>query len=107
MVFCSLCKNNKASLYNWQISDHGAEGQVNKYRICDDCANLLLKELTRGVMGIREGHEMPNPLVLSKTGVLDEILLHEDSSLEIVIDLDICKARRMMPKEIVEKQESG
>lgn len=104
MVFCSLCKKNKDTLYNWQIVDHGVHGRMNKYRVCDDCAVIVLKEMTSRVMGIREKDNMPSPIVLSKTGVISELLLHDDKSLELVIDLDICKARRIIPKELCKEE---
>jgi hypothetical protein len=106
MVFCSLCKNNKEPHYNWQVVDHGAQGRMDKYRICDDCAVLLLKEMTSRVMGVRDKENLPFPVVLSKTGVISELLLHNDNSLELVIDLDICKARRIIPKENCSKEEA-
>ena len=54
--------------------------------------------MTGRIMGIRHEDDMPSPLVLSKTGVISELLLHEDDSLELVIDMDIYKARRVIPK---------
>jgi len=100
MVCCSLCKKTKDTQYNWQIVDHGVQGKMSKYRICDDCAVLLLKEMTSRVMGVREKNNLPNPIALSKTGVISELNLHDDKSLELVIDLDIYKARRIIPKEL-------
>ena len=99
MVFCSLCKTNKESRYDWQIADHMANGKMEKYRICDDCATLLLKEMISRVMGIREEHMIPNPMELTKTGLISELLLHDDNSLEIVINLDVHRARRIVTKE--------
>lgn len=98
MVFCSLCKTNQQTLYNWQIADYGVRGKCRKYRICDKCAVILLREMTGRIMGIRDGEDMPSPMVLSKTGVISDLLLHEDNSLELVIDMDIYKARRIIPK---------
>ena len=103
MVFCSLCKTNQETKYKWQIVDHGVSGKSQRYRICDKCAVLLLREMTGRVMGIRDGEDMPSTLVLSKTGVISELMLHEDDSLELVIDMDIYKARRIIPK--AEKKE--
>ncbi|MCD6414480.1 MAG: hypothetical protein J7L23_02515 [Candidatus Diapherotrites archaeon] len=99
MVFCSLCKTNKETKYNWQIADHMANGKSERYKICDECATTLLKEMTGRVMGIRDKDMLPNPMELTKTGLISELLLHEDKSLEIVINLDVHRARRIISKE--------
>lgn len=100
MVYCGLCKDAKEPKHNWFIQEHGAEAPVNKFKICDQCAALLLKGMTKKVMGIREGQELPDPLILSKLGVLDEIVLNEDNTLDITIAIDISKARRWVEKEL-------
>jgi len=105
MVFCSLCKQNKETTYNWEILDHSVEGKRARYKICDECAVFLLREMSRKVMGIRDPQNMPNPLALSKTGVIKDILLNDDNSLDIVIDLDICKARRWILRQEREKEQ--
>ena len=94
MVFCPLCKDTKATTYNWSIHEHGAVARIRKFKICDDCACLLLRKMSKKIMGLREEHDIPNPLIVSKTGVINEIAMASDNSLEITIDLDIGKARR-------------
>ena len=101
MVYCGLCKEAKDPKYNWFIQEHGANSSVNKFKICDDCASHLLKGMTKKVMGIRDGHPLPDPLVLSKTGVIEEIVLNGESGLDITIAIDISKARRWVEKEII------
>jgi len=100
MVFCGLCKANKETRHNWLIQEMGADSPMNKFKICDECAGLLMRGMTKKVMGIRDGQPLPTPIVLSKTGVIDEIVLNDDNSLEITIAIDIGKARRWVEKEI-------
>jgi len=100
MVYCGLCKQSKETKHNWYIQERGATSTINKLKICDDCAALLLKGMTKKVMGIREGQPLPNPLVLSKLGVLDEIVLNGENCLDITIAIDISKARRWVEKEL-------
>ncbi len=73
---------------------------MNKLRICDDCAAILLKGMTKQVMGIRDGQPLPDPLVLSKLGVIDEIVLNKENNLDITIAIDVSKARRWVEKEM-------
>ena len=96
MVYCGLCKDSKDTRQTWVVNENGAEGSVNKFRICDDCASTLLREMTKKVMGIREEHPLPDPLFLSKTGVVSDIILKDDNSLEMTIAMDISKARRIV-----------
>lgn len=98
MVFCPLCKDTKDTTYNWSIHEHGADSRVRKFKICDGCAGTLLRKMTKKVMGLREEHEIPDPLIISKTGIINEIALMTDDALEITIDLDIGKARRWIEK---------
>lgn len=100
MVFCGLCKQTKDTVYNWYIEEQGADGTVNKLKICDDCAGLLLRRMAKKVMGIRDDQPAPEIFKISKTGVIDEIVLNKDNVLEITIALDICKARRWVEKEL-------
>lgn len=100
MVFCGLCKETKDQKYNWLIQEHGATSPVNKFKVCDSCAALLLRGMTKKVMGVREGQSLPDPLILSKMGVIDEIVLNQDDSLDVTIAIDIGKARRWVEKEI-------
>ena len=100
MVYCALCKQSKETSHNWYIQDRGATSTVSKLKICDDCAALLLKGMTKQVMGIRDGQPLPNPLVLSKLGVIDEIVLNSANSLDITIAIDVSKARRWVEKEM-------
>lgn len=99
MVFCGLCKQNKDTQHNWFIQEHGADSPVDKLKICDDCAAFLLRGMTKKVLGIREGQSLPDPLVVTKTGVIEEIILNTDNSLDITIAIDIGKARRWVEKE--------
>lgn len=99
MVFCGLCKETKSPKYNWLIQEHGADSPVNKFKICDECASLLLRGMTKKVMGVRDGEPLPDPLILSKTGVIDEIVMNMDNSLDVTIAIDIGKARRWVEKE--------
>jgi hypothetical protein len=100
MVFCGLCKEAKEPRHNWSIMEQGAEKTMGKFRICDDCAAFLLKNMAKKVLGVRDGETVPTPLLLNKTGIIDELALHGDNSLEITIALDISKARRWYESEV-------
>ncbi len=100
MVFCGLCKETKDDSHNWLIQEHGADSPVDKFKICNECAAFLLRGMTKKVMGVREGQPLPTPLVITKTGVIDEIILNDNNSLDITIAVDIGKARRWVEKEI-------
>ncbi len=99
MVYCSLCKETKDSKVNWIISDNGVDGLVKKYRICDDCAMYLIKQVSRDILGLRENEELSFPLELTKIGALDKVQISNDSDLEIVLKIDFSQARRLIEKK--------
>lgn len=102
MAFCGLCKQTKEPKYNWYIQEMGADSSIAKFKVCDECATLLLKGMTKKIMGIRDEQPAPDMLPLNKTGVIDEIMLN-GSTLDITIAIDIGKARRWVEKESAEK----
>ncbi len=104
MVFCGLCKKAKEPKQNWFIQEHGADSPVNKFKICDECAALLMRGMAKKVMGVREGQMLPSPLIISRTGVIDEIILNNENALDITIAIDIGKARRWVEKEIEDSE---
>ena len=105
MVFCGLCKETKEPNQNWFIQEHGADSPVNKFKICDECAALLMRGMAKKVMGVRDGSPLPDPLIISKTGVIDEIILNGANALDITIAIDIGKARRWVEKELEETRD--
>ncbi|MBN3036969.1 MAG: hypothetical protein JW834_00820 [Candidatus Diapherotrites archaeon] len=98
MVFCGLCKEAKEPRYHWMIQEIGANSRMGKFRVCDDCASELLRDMLRKVHGIRDGQELPSPISLSKTGIIEEMVLRDDNSLEITVSIDIGKARRIVER---------
>ena len=98
MAFCGLCKQTKDPKYNWFIQEMGADAQMAKFKVCDECASLLLKGMTKKIMGIRDEQPAPDTITLNKTGIIDEITL-SGSTLDITIAMDIGKARRWVEKE--------
>ncbi len=100
MVYCALCKQTKESKYNWVIYENGADGVVRKYRVCDDCAVHILRETSRSVLGLRDNEPLPDILKLTKLGVIDEVKLLGDGTVEISLKTDFSQAKRLIEKKL-------
>ncbi len=103
MVYCALCKQTKDAKHNWVIYENGADGIVKKYRVCDDCAIHVLKEVSGDILGLREGEELPLPLQLTRIGAIEGVQLLGNGEIEIAIKADYSQARRIIEKKLEEK----
>ncbi len=103
MAYCTLCKQTKDTKHNWVIYENGADGIVKKYKVCDDCAIHLLKEISSSILGLREGEELPLPLQLTRIGAIDGIQLLSSGDIEITIKIDYSQAKRIIEKKLEEK----
>ncbi len=99
MVYCGLCKSEKEPTYQWKLKEKNAQKELeNEYVICDDCAGIVLREMTKRALGMRSNQELEEPVLLNRGGIVQEILLNDENDLEIVINLSFAKARRWIKK---------
>ncbi len=99
MVYCALCKQNKESKYNWVIYESGVNGPVRKYKICDDCAITVIKQISHDILGLRENEELTFPLEISKLGVIESVYLLDNGEIEIILKVDYSQAKRIIEKK--------
>jgi len=102
MVFCGLCKQSRDTTHTWYVEEQIREGN-RKVRVCDNCAALLLRRMTKKVMGVRAEQNLEHPVNISNLGVLNDIMLDDDNTLEITVAIEIGKARRWVEKEQEQK----
>jgi hypothetical protein len=108
MVFCALCKESKESVYNWTLTEKLLDpSKARSFKICDECAGFLLRRMMKSVMGIRNDEELyVEKLMVSRTGVIEDVYLHPDNSLEITLNLDYTKAKRWYIREHEDVEEA-
>ena len=99
MVVCGICKQTKDTKNRWVIHEHAVDNSLLRdFKICDECAAIVIRKLKEPNT---EG-ENTAP-VLTKTGLIDSIILADDNCLEITLSMDLAKARKL----IIEKTEGG
>ena len=94
MVFCGVCKENKDTRNRWIIREHKVDGStLRNFKICDACAGSLVRRIVHEL----DPEQAKNPqLVLTRSGLIDSIVLDEDNELEITLSMDLAKARKII-----------
>lgn len=96
MVFCGVCKQNKETKNRWTIREHAADNSILKdFKICDSCAAMLLRKIIKNL----EPDTGPT-ISLTRTGLIDSIVLSESDELEITLAMDLAKARKVIEESM-------
>lgn len=105
MVFCGVCKENRDTRNKWIIREHKVDGStLRDFKICDTCAAFIVRKLVHEL----DPEQAKNPqLILTRSGLIDSLVLNQDNDLEITLSMDLAKARKMiLDLEIEEEVES-
>jgi len=91
MVVCGVCKQTKDSRNKWIIHEHAVDNSLMRdFKICDECASSVIRKILK-----EQGEEAVQP-ILTKTGLIDSVVLGDDNSLEITLSMDLAKARKLI-----------
>ncbi|MBI1973547.1 hypothetical protein HYS54_01925 [Candidatus Micrarchaeota archaeon] len=94
MVFCGLCKQNRESKCRWTIKEHAVDNSLLKdLRVCHGCATSLVRKM---LIEINPQEAANDTIVLSRTGLIDSVMLNKDDELEVAISMDVAKARKIV-----------
>jgi hypothetical protein len=100
MVVCGICKQTKDTRNKWIIHEHAVDNSLLRdFKICDECA----AEVVRKILKEQQPDGDVKQPVLTKTGLVDSVVLTEDNCLEITLSMDLAKARKL----IMEKTEGA
>lgn len=81
--------NNK-----WVIQEHAADNSLMRtFNVCDDCGAELIRNVLKQMS--RDG-SVPEKINLGKTGLVNSVHLNEDNVLEVVLSMDLAKARKLV-----------
>ena len=101
MVFCGICKQNKDTINKWVIHEHSIDNNIMRdFKICDSCAGSLLRTLS-----VDKDEDIPKGtrLNLTRNTLIHELILGEDDNLEIVLSMDLAKARKLVLDQTSQK----
>jgi len=94
MVFCGVCKQNKDNKNKWIIREHKVEGStLRDFKICDTCAAFIIRKL---VHELDPEQAKSSEIVLTRSGILDSIVLDGNNDLEVTLSMDLAKARKLV-----------
>lgn len=97
MVLCSVCKNTKDPKVNWTIQEHSVDNSVlHSFKICDECAGKLLRQIATDMKLPVSTDEM----LLNYTGLIGDITLNAENNLEVILQMDLAKARKAVMDKI-------
>jgi len=100
MVVCGICKQTKDTKNRWVIHEHAVDNSLLRdFKICDECAG----EVVRKILREQQPEGDLSQLILTKTGLVDSVILTDDNCLEITLSMDLAKARKL----IIEKTEGS
>lgn len=92
MVFCGICKENKETKNRWLIREHAVDNSpMREFKICDGCAANLIRQMMEELKEPQEA-----AITLTRTGIIDNITLCDDNALEIVLSMDLARARKVV-----------
>ncbi len=97
MVLCSICKKEKTSKNNWIIQEHAVDNSIlRQFKVCDDCASSLIKKI---YLEMNPRQKEIDKIDLTKTGLVDSISITKEGHLEVILSMDLAKARRIVLEE--------
>jgi hypothetical protein len=97
MIVCGICKETKDTKNKWAIHEHAVDNSLLRdFKICDQCAGVVIRKIIKEEQGAESTHP-----ILTKSGLIDNIVLGDDNCLEITLSMDLAKARKL----ILEKTE--
>ena len=102
MLVCGICRETKDTKNKWTIHEHAVDNTLlREFKICENCASELI---TKVLKEMNPEKIQGNQVVLSGTSILDSVILYPDKSLEIILSMDLAKARKLV-LESAEKAE--
>ena len=91
MVLCSVCKDNKENKVSWVVQEHSVDNSIlHSFKICDYCAGKLLRQIATDM-------KLPvstDNMLLNYTGLVGDMTLNVDNQLEVILLMDLAKARK-------------
>lgn len=99
MPVCSVCKETKEDKHKWKIREHAADNALlREFIVCEACAFSIARKVL-----VEVPKEIPEPLKLTGSSLLDAVILKPDNTLEFVLSMDLAKARRFVLNSTEEK----
>ena len=93
MVLCGVCKKSSNPKNKWVIQEHAVDNSIlRSFKVCDGCAISLVRKIVTEMN--TKDKVAPEVIDLTKTGLVNSIRLGKDSCLEIVLSMDLAKARK-------------
>jgi len=101
MVTCGVCKVNRSVKNRWVVREHTVDNEVmREFKLCDGCATSLIRKLSNKLDGIQmEGEKV----LLTHSNLIHSLALNEQDELEIVLPMDLAKARKLVLEETDER----
>jgi len=101
MVTCGICKENKEVKNRWIAQEHSVSNEImREFRLCDGCAVSLVRKLSNKLDDIQKDGEK---IILTHNTLIHSLVLNENDELELVIPMDLAKARKLVLEETGER----
>jgi hypothetical protein len=97
MVTCGICKNIKEVKNKWIVREHSVGNEImREFRLCDGCATSLIRKFADKLDNVQKEGEK---VILTHNTLIHGFALTEDNELEIVLPMDLAKARKIVLEE--------
>ena len=97
MIVCGVCKQSKDVKNKWLVREHSIDKKVMRdFRLCDDCATSLIRKIAAKIDDIQKDGEK---IYLTHNTLLNSFALDEEDNLEVVLSMDLAKARKLVLEE--------
>jgi len=97
MMTCGICKNVKDTKNKWIVREHSVSNEVmREFKLCDGCATSLVRKLSNKLNGTQKEGEK---VILTHNTLIHGLALTEDDDLEIILPMDLAKARKLVLEE--------
>jgi hypothetical protein len=76
---------------------------MREFRTCDDCGTNLIRNII-AEMKKEKDEPVEDTIELGKTGLIKSINLAADNNIEIILSMDLAKARKVVLNETEDKK---